>query len=398
MVVTRGTTVSCSLLLVLIVFFATAPRAKQTEPLGLVPVRPVWTLALNNRITRAPLYDAERAYFFIEGDRLVAYDIATGRQQWLVDAHPVADAAAANDLVYVGEAGGVIARRVADGSVAWKIVLERSPAVPLVADGGWLLVATAGGSLSAFRAADGRLVWQHDAGAEIHAAPTLSGDRVYVPAVNGRVLALDTKTGARLWERRIGGSANDLVAAGERLYVGSADNFLYCLLRETGEIDWRWRTGADVRGLPLTDDRLVYFVSLDNVLRALNLVSGGQKWMRALPLRPAWAPSIIDGTLVVAGQASTVRTYNAKDGTPATEISAGGEVAAAPHLLRQPLTGLPMILIVTRDLVKGATASLHVRTIDPQPTPLGPLPNAVTPAPTLPVPPAVPAAISPGPR
>jgi hypothetical protein len=50
------------------------------------------------------------------------------------------------------------------------------------------------------------------------------------------------------------------------------------------------------------------------VLRALNLVSGGQQWMRPLPMRPAWGPVRAGSTIVVAGQSATLLAFNVKDG------------------------------------------------------------------------------------
>ena len=88
-------------------------------------------------------------------------------------------------------------------------------------------------------------------------------------------------------------------------------------MAEDGKVDWRWRTGADVIGRRSPTTALVYFVSLDNVLRALNLVTGGQQWKRPLPMRPAWAPVQAGATIVVAGQAPPLRAFNIKDGAPA---------------------------------------------------------------------------------
>jgi hypothetical protein len=105
--------------------------------------------------------------------------------------------------------------------------------------------------------------------------------------------------------------------------------------------------------------------------------------MRGLPLRPTAGPALAGTTLVVAGQSRTIRTFNAKDGTPATDINAGAEVAAAPRTL-PPVAGLPRLLVVTRDLVKGAVATLSIRSIEPMTAPMAPLPNPVMPAPTPP--------------
>ena len=97
-----------------------------------------------------------------------------------------------------------------------------------------------------------------------------------------------------------------------------------------GAVAWRWRTGADVIGVPVVDDARVYFVSLDNVLRALDRESGAQRWKRALPLRPTRGPVAAGATLLVSGLSPTLRAFNMKDGAPAGEVAGGGELAAPP--------------------------------------------------------------------
>src|SRR5260370_28435020 len=111
-----------------------------------------------------------------------------------------------------------------------------------------------------------------------------------------------------------------------------------------GRVDWRWRTGGDVIGLPVVDDNNVYFVSLDNVLRALDRKTGAQQWLRGLPFRPAWAPVKVGGTIVVAGQALSLRAYKITDGTAAGEVAALAEITAAPPAPSHPLPPLPPTL------------------------------------------------------
>jgi hypothetical protein len=185
------------------------------------------------------------------------------------------------------------------------------------------------------------------------------------------------------WERKIGGAPGDVLALEERVFVGSTDNFFYCLMASDGRIDWRWRTGADVVGIPAADASTVYFASLDNVLRALNQKSGGQRWMRALPVRPTSGPLVVGATVVVSGRAPTIRTLNPRDGSPATDIAAGDDVIAPPRVWAQPGTGLPAILVVTRNIERGDSVAFSVRSIEPLPTPIAPLPNPTTLAPTL---------------
>ena len=75
--------------------------------------------------------------------------------------------------------------------------------------------------------------------------------------------------------------------------------------------------------------------------------------------------ALVRGTIVVAGQAPALRVYDLKEGTAAGEVPAGAEVADAPHALEDPSTKLPMLLVVTHDIVKGAAAVLVMRSVDP---------------------------------
>jgi outer membrane protein assembly factor BamB len=362
-----------------------ASRPIDRAPLSLLPVHTIWTLALNNQITVPPAYDDTDGYFAIEQNRIAAYNLSTGTRKWVARANPRMEPVVGEALLFLIEPSAITALRTVDGSIAWQLPFAETLVVPPVWDNGWLIAATAGEEILAFSGQDGRLIWRRAIGSAAHARPSLAADRVYVPTDDGRVVALQVETGEPLWERKIGGAASEILALDERLYVGSKDNYLYCLLTGSGSIDWRWRTGADVIGKPVVDKRRVYFVALDNVLRALDRTSGAQQWKDALPLRPISGPLKAGDTLIVAGIASSMRGYQATDGKPAGEIAAGGELAAPPHLQGTDAAPVPIVIAVTRDIATGATVSAIGRLIDPELAPIAPLPNLI------PVNPATPA-------
>lgn len=339
----------------------------------------MWTLALNNQLTVAPAYAADRAFFAIADDRLVSYALAAGSLEWTISVHPLHDLSASEDLVFIVEAGALTARRQADGSVAWTVPLDADLAAAPAWDNGWLIAETTAGDVLAFRANDGTLVWRQTLGSPSHTPAALAADRVYVATDDGRVVALRVDSGAIVWTRRLGGPATAILALDNQVFAGSTDNFFYCLDAPDGTVSWRWRTGADLVGVPVVDERYVYFVSLDNVLRALARSHGVQQWARPLPLRPTRGPLRVGDTLVITGIARTVRAYNMKDGTPAGDLAPGAEIAAPPAVVL--VDGLPSLLIVTRDIAKGATATLFTRDVEPKPTPIAPLPNLVKPGP-----------------
>jgi outer membrane protein assembly factor BamB len=333
-----------------------------------------------------PGYDETRVYFAIEGDRVVAYDMMSGTRSWLVSARPQMEPVAGGGLLFLVEPDALTALKVTDGSIAWQLPLAEKLSVRPVWDNGWLVLATEPGEILAFRAQDGYLVWRIDLRSRAHALPALAADRVYVPTTDNRIVALRVDTGELVWTRRLGGSPNNILALDERLYAGAMDNYFYCLMAKDGGVAWRWRTGGDALGLPVSDEDRVYFVSLDNVLRALDLKSGVQHWMRPVALRPAWGPVRAGSTIIVAGQTTLLPAFDMKDGKPAVELAAGGVATAPPHAFEEPRTNAPMLLMVTHDIAKGASASLVARSFEPTLSPVSQLPNLVQIAPTTPPP------------
>jgi outer membrane protein assembly factor BamB len=336
----------------------------------------LWTLSLNATLTATPGFAGVRGYFPIDGSRLAAYDLTTGTLLWIARVETVSQPVAGDRLVFIVERDGVTALREVDGSVEWRFPFAESLAAPLVWDTGWLVAASSSGAVLALRAADGELIWRYDAHARVHARPSFGVEHLYVPLDDSRIVALRVATGTPVWERRLGGAPNDVLAMDDRLYVGSNDNFFYCLRTSDGQVDWRWRTGADVVGMPVVEKQRVYFVSKDNVLRALDRYSGAQRWKRALTLRPTRGVTKAADALLVTGAAPKLSAYYLTDGTPAGEVAGVGELAAAPHVASAK--GLPMVTLITREIVKGTIVSAVIRSVEPAIAPIAPLPNPVT--------------------
>ena len=69
--------------------------------------------------------------------------------------------------------------------------------------------------------------------ARVDSCPVVVGERVFVAAYDGRLYALDRKTGEKMWSYEAGGrfDASPAVAAG-RLVIGNKDGTLYCFGEE----------------------------------------------------------------------------------------------------------------------------------------------------------------------
>jgi outer membrane protein assembly factor BamB len=356
-----------------------ARSADDKTPLQLFPIEPMWTLALNNGLTAAPAFDEKRAFFPLEGDQLAAYDLIARRQLWIAPVRTTVEPVVSGGIVFVFEEDALVALRAGDGTVAWQVPTEPMLAVPPALAGDWLVTATTSGEIVARRASDGAVAWRQHLEATAHARPEIAGTRMFVSTSDAHIMAFDSKTGLPLWDTKLGKPGNEILAAGDRLYLGSEDRNFYCLNAATGAVEWQWPTGANVIGRPVVDERTVYFVSLDNVLRALNRSSGVQRWKSPLPLRPSTGPLKWSQTLVVAGTTPGLKAYKATDGKPAGQATTPSELSAPPHLVTDPSLPFPMLLAVTSDITGRATVTASTRTVEPAMQTLVPLPNAVTP-------------------
>jgi hypothetical protein len=129
----------------------------------------------------------------------------------------------------------------------------------------------------------------------------------------------------------------------------------------------------------------VYFVSLDNVLRALNRSNGVQQWKKGLTFRPAWSPIIGADTVMVTGDQGPLLAFYRKDGAAGGQLATGVDpIVAPPYAFESPQALGPMIVVVTRNLKAGATVRAVSHSLEPAPVPLGVLPGVV-PAPAAPL-------------
>ena len=73
--------------------------------------------------------------------------------------------------------------------------------------------------------------------ADIQSMPVIANGTVYAISHASRFLAIDIRNGNRLWQRRIGSTANPVVA-GDFIFVLTNENELVAMTRQDGRIRW----------------------------------------------------------------------------------------------------------------------------------------------------------------
>ncbi len=177
----------------------------------------IWRKSLPSPSRAAPSILSGRVYISTIDSRLIALDATDGTSLWeyrgtgetaglLGAASPTVNQ---NTVVTVFSSGEITALRVENGSVAWS------------------------DNLSSFRSPTGGLENISD----ITAMPIMSQGLVIAMSYNGRIAAIDERTGARVWQHEIGGTRTPWIA-GNTLYVLSTENQLIGINIVDGAILW----------------------------------------------------------------------------------------------------------------------------------------------------------------
>jgi outer membrane protein assembly factor BamB len=281
--------------------------------------------------------------------------LADGAEVWQTPLEVDGPMAASDQRLVVAAKGELYVLDASTGAVVWTDRAGPLTAPPLV-HGEWLFVAS-GEHVTCYRIADGVKVWSRETGA-VEQRPAVEGTRVYVPAADGRVIALELASGEPAWEFDIGIKPTEPLVYGGRVFVGAEAKRFCSLKPETGKEDWCYFVGAAVIGRPAADATHVYFVALDNLLRAHDRKNGAYRWKKDLRYRPSAGPLLVGASVAVPGRVPGVQVFDARRGSPTIQLTLGASLATAP-LLIEPASGTPARLAaVTGGLPRVWTVTL----------------------------------------
>lgn len=263
---------------------------------------PAWTFRTRGAIYGSPLAVDNVVYFGSTDSTLYAVDLPTGKLKWQrkvggpLKATPCTGS---GPLLYVTGGDGVCyAVERATGSVRWRF-------------------NTLGGILGERK---------YDFADYHHSSPVLQGDTLLFGSGDGRLYALDARTGKPFWSYQ----THDIVHSTPAIYAGkvfvsSFDGHLYALHLRDGSLAWKFKSvghryfpKGEMQGSPVAGNGLIYVGSRDYNLYALDAQSGFGHWNRAFPQGWAMALTALDTVLYVG--TSDDKVLAALDGRTGREL------------------------------------------------------------------------------
>ncbi len=239
----------------------TVDSANQVTALSVKSGRKVWQRDLLPEDVRPSssggiAYEDGRLFVTTNFAQVIALDAKTGKVLWQEHVSaPVrgAPTVRAGRVVVVTVDDHTYCMASDDGQVLWthqgtieaaSMLAGNSPAI----DGNVVVVPYASGELFALRIENGSVLWQDSVAnvsrnqgvatlTDITGRPIIDRGRVFVMGHADVLVAIDIRTGKRLWDRDIGGIQSPWVA-GDYLFLITNNNELVAVDAKTGDLAW----------------------------------------------------------------------------------------------------------------------------------------------------------------
>lgn len=295
-------------------------------------------LLIDNSIYTA---DHEGRVFSISADQGgIAWDVSLGTPL-------TAGAGGGSGLIIVaGKSGELIALNQADGQRLWKSPISGEILAPASVRSGIVVAQTMDGKIYGLSATDGKRLWAY-----ARSEPTLSlrgtsrpvviGDYIFTGFASGKLVALRLSDGRLLWEMTVAAPRGrneierlvDVDAAvlilGEILYATSYQGKIIAVDLKSGKTNWS-RDLSSYTGVA-ADRHNVYVSDEHGHVIALDQQNGASVWKQdKLRARGLSRPALVDGYVAVADHEGYVHWMSVDDGHFVARYHVGSGAIQAP--------------------------------------------------------------------
>lgn len=333
-------------------------------------VRAAQTSRKGFRVTASPLVYQGRIYLYDPLGNVTAHALSGGARIWHTSLKPENEKVAPGGGIAAGAGriyaatgfSQVVSLDASNGTIGWTKELS-SPArsAPTYANG-HIYVITAQNTLYALSADDGKELWTfrgipETAGVLTSASPAVLGNIVVAAYSSGEIVALDAKNGTEKWLDNVAGgsrraaisglndiSAHPVIDSGQVYATGVGGRMIAVDVRSGRRL---WEANAGSLYTPAVSGNAIFMSDLDGRLLALSKKDGTLLWVTELPKskkRQVWAgPVLAGGSLWLLSNQGNLVTVNAVSGA----ISETKKYGSPVYL--QPIAAAGRIIAVTAD-------------------------------------------------
>ncbi|QDQ87900.1 outer membrane protein assembly factor BamB [Alcaligenaceae bacterium SJ-26] len=325
--------------------------AKLTEYAPELVVNKAWTASFGSGggLGFVPAIVGPDVYAATANGKVAKYELATGRQQWVIDTDTDLTAGVGSDgqLVVVASPRGEVIALDASGQEKWRAHATSEVSIPPAVGNGIVVVRSGDYRIQAFDAETGKRIWsvQRPGPALAVRAGTqmvMIDGMVLTGLPGGKILALDAATGNVQWEGTVAipKGAGDLERVTDVVGAPQLAGPLMCAVAYQGRVvcfdvaaggTLRWAKDFSSSSGMTVDRRNAYAANLQGEVHAFALDGGANLWRQnALRNRQLSAPAATGDSVAVGDYQGIVHFLSPVDGRQLARISVGGGAVVSP--------------------------------------------------------------------
>ena len=191
------------------------------------------------------------------------------------------------------------------------------------------------------------IAWLLDLKQPASRLPAIDDDRIFIPLVDGTLLALNLDTGAQVWSRHRPVHGDLIVDNG--ILIATYEQLLIAFDAPSGRLLWTHRLDQRRITTPTISNGWLVVTLRDTTLVAFRATDGQELWRQQLGLSATASPSISGGRLYIPLEGDSGGAVRALD------LSTGN------YVWEQTLTGIPGPILALDAIFVGATDNFFYR-------------------------------------
>ena len=222
---------------------------------------------------------------------------------------------------------------------------------PALADG-VAYVVNKFGNAKAVRLRDRKVLWERvsdprDVGVPTDVtAPVFHEGTVFFAYVDGRLVAVDAKTGRPRWTTNLHSHLESSpVVVGDRLYLGDDKTNVIAVRASDGKVLWEFNSPGAIKASPSYHDGRVYVADYEGAMFCLDAGTGKPVWRTNTTKVPPFgeggfysSPAIAFGRVYAARDDGTVFAFHLRDGRVDWSFPTDNFVYGSPAVAKVPGT------------------------------------------------------------
>jgi outer membrane protein assembly factor BamB len=235
---------------------------------------------------------------------------------------------------------------------AWSINTHALIEFPPAVAGGVAYVVNKYGDASAVRLADRKVLWKRRRDKRLSGPPTdvtapvYHRGLVFFAYLDGRLVALDARSGRKRWERDLQAHLESSpLAIDGRLYLGDDETNLVSLRAADGRVLWQFNSPDAIKASPSFHHGRVFVADYEGAMFCLDADSGEVLWRTNTTKLPPFgeggfysSPAIAFGRVYAARDDGTVFAFEEDDGRVAWSFPTHDFVYGSPAVAKVPGT------------------------------------------------------------